>query len=302
MFSSPIEYDPPVYRPPSEGRSILIPVTKGCSHNKCTYCNMYRSKKYSERTIEDIESDIIKLSQFYKDSPLAPRKAFLLDGDALGAPFELLLEVLSLIKEHLPRVTRVGTYATATNMLEKSTSELETLVSNGLSIVYLGMESGSDKVLKRIVKGNTNADMVEASLKIRAAGAKLSNIAMLGIGGREHSKEHVGETARVISETTPEFFSVLVTTAVPGTPYYTMVEREQTEPLTVKELLTEMRDILAKISINSGNIVFRANHVSNMYPVGGTLPKDQKRLVEELTAWVAECPEGTYPDSRPERM
>lgn len=302
MFEFPIKYSEPVYRPPSEGRSLLIPVTKGCSHNKCTYCNMYRSKKYAELEIDEITDNIRKAASYFEARGASPRRAFLLDGDALGAPQSLLVSTLKCIQDELPQITRVGSYATAANMLEKSEEELSELCALDLSIVYLGMESGSDKVLKRIVKGNTADDMVQGSLKVKRAGMKLSNIAMLGIGGREFSEEHVKETARVISETAPNYFSFLTTTAIPDTPYFTMVERGQASPLTIKELLTEMRDILSSLSLGDKKIIFRANHVSNQYPLGGTLPKDTQTIISTLNTWIEECPEGSYPSTNPEYM
>jgi radical SAM superfamily enzyme YgiQ (UPF0313 family) len=291
FINPPIQYEPPVYRPPSEGRSLLIQVTIGCSNNKCTYCDMYRSKTYRVRPQEDINKE---LEACFK-SGVTPEKIFLCDGDALGAPQEVLIATLDKINDLWPNLRRIGVYATGTNILEKTEEELKLLSSKKLNIAYLGLESGDDKVLHMIVKGNTAAEMIEASLKIKRCGFKLSTIAMLGVGGKKYSKQHVENTAKILSATAPEFFSFLTTFAVPGTPYHKMVERGTIEPLTSKELLTEMHDILAQATFELNPIVFRANHVSNMYPLAGSLPRDKKAILNQVSNWISSAPEGVYP-------
>ncbi|MCO4793466.1 MAG: radical SAM protein [Bacteriovoracaceae bacterium] len=297
FFGQPITYEEPVFRPPSEWRSLLIQVTIGCSNNKCTYCDMYRSKTYRVRNLDDIKKDLQKCA----DSGMAPDKIFLCDGDALGAPMEVLEATLDTINELFPDVRRIGVYATAENILEKSEEELKRLADKKLNIAYLGLESGDDKVLHMIVKGNTAEDMVKASLKIKSCGFKLSTIAMLGVGGKKYSQQHIENTAKVISQTNPEFFSFLTTFAVPGTPYHTMVERGLIEPLTSKELLIEMHDILELSSFDLNSVIFRANHVSNAHPLGGTLPKDKEKILKTIKGWIDQTPEGLYPTA-PERM
>ena len=172
MYNFPISYEPPVYRPPSEGRSLLIQVTIGCSNNKCTYCDMYRSKTYRERRIEEVEEDIRKCAA----SGLYPDKIFFCDGDALGASFELLEKSLLAVQKYFPDCRRVGVYATAENILGKSDDELKRLRELGLGIAYLGLETGDEKILHMIVKGNTANEMIEASLKLKRAQIKLSTI------------------------------------------------------------------------------------------------------------------------------
>lgn len=297
MFNFPISYEQPVYRPPSEGRSLLIQATIGCSNNKCTYCDMYRSKTYRVRPLKDIKKDIFRCAQ----AGLQPDKIFLCDGDALGAPMDLLEETLLFIQEVFPDCRRVGVYATAENILEKTEEELKRLNELGLGIAYLGLESGDDKVLHMIVKGNTSEEMKEASLKIKRCGFKLSTIVMLGVGGQKYSQQHVEQTAQMISDTCPHFLSFLTTFSVPGTPYHTMVERGLIEPLTSKMLFQEMYGLLEKADFDLNPVLFRANHVSNQYPLGGTLPKDKKKILETLKHWVDETPEGIYPP-KPHQM
>jgi len=301
MFSPPISYEEPIYRPPSEGRSLLVQVTIGCSNNKCTYCAMYRKKSYRLRPIEEILSDIEKLKSAY-DSSWPSGKIFLCDGDALGAPMSLLRPVLKSLKQAFPQTRRFGIYSTAQNILDKSDEELRELAAMGLGIGYLGMESGCDKVLKMVVKGNTSAEMLEAGLKLKRNHWKISVIGMLGLGGRKHSPSHCQKTAELITVMAPQFFSFLTTVAIPGTPYAQMVDKMLLEPLTTKELLIEMRSILNAIRPASENIVFRANHVSNMFPLGGNLPKDSDQIVVTLDEWISRCPEGQYPDISPNSL
>lgn len=258
---------------------------------------MYRSKKYRERSFEDIKSDILKCKQ----AGLNPDKVFLCDGDALGAPIELLEKTLVLLNETFPDIRSIGIYATAENMLYKTDEELKRLNQLGLRIAYLGLESGDDKILHMIVKGNTAAEMIEGSLKVKRAGIKLSTIVMLGVGGQKYTDQHIEETSKVLSATCPEFFSFLTTFSVPGTPYHKMEERGLIEPLTSKMLFKEMYQILEKAEFKDNAVIFRANHVSNQHPLGGTLPRDQRKLVELVKDWYEKTPEGTYPP-RPHHM
>jgi len=290
----PINYQEPVFRPPSEGKSFLIQVTIGCSNNLCTYCDMYRSKSYSERSFEDIKKELIASRKYFDEVGYMPKRIFLCDGDALGASQSLLVETLKLVNELFPDLDRVGVYATAQNMLDKTEDELRELVSLKLSMAYLGLESGSDKVLHMIVKRNTQADMIEGCKKLKEVGFKISVIAMLGIGGRKLSPLHIVETSKVVSEISPEYFSFLTTIAIPGTPYHTMVERKMIEPLTCKELFYEMKEMIINLKPRS-NILFRANHVSNQYPLGGTFPEDQVKITNILESWIDQTPENTYP-------
>jgi radical SAM superfamily enzyme YgiQ (UPF0313 family) len=295
FFNPPINLEPPVFRPPSEGRSLLIQLTIGCSNNKCTYCDMYALKKYRVRSINDILLDIKKAHDFYQSKGKTPDKIFLCDGDALGAPMDVLIPTLDALNSVMPEIRSIGAYATAENILNKSEEELRLLSSKKLNIAYLGLESGDDQVLHMIAKGNTASEMLEASLKIKECGFKLSTIVMLGVGGRTFSKEHVLNTAKVIGETAPHFFSFLTTVAIPGTPYFKMVERGLIEPLTVKELLQEMHDILKLAEFKSNSVIFRANHVSNMFPLAGVLPKDTAEILKTIKHWINETPEGIYP-------
>jgi radical SAM superfamily enzyme YgiQ (UPF0313 family) len=263
---------------------------------------MYRSKTYSVRPLQKVFDDIAIAESHYRRLGAMPEKIFLCDGDALGAPQEFLLQILDRLNNSFPEVRRIGIYATAENILNKTEVELKQLAAKKLSIAYLGLESGDDKVLHMIVKGNTAAEMKEASLKIQSYDWQLSTIAMLGVGGRKYSKQHVENTAKILGETSPTFFSFLTTFSVPGTPYHTMIERGLIEPLSAKELLQEMHDILATAPYDEKKrIIFRANHVSNQHPLGGILPKDLPGILAQIKKWINQTPEGVYPP-KPDRM
>ncbi|MEK6626028.1 MAG: radical SAM protein [Bdellovibrionota bacterium] len=284
MFAFPVSYEGPVFRPPSEANSLLIQVTLGCSHNQCTYCGMYRTKKFRMRAVAEIKYDLEMAKTHYARHHAQPTKIFLCDGDALCAPTDFLLECLHYVHTNFPDLQRIGTYATAMNILQKSENELESLCARKLNMAYFGPESGHDKILKMVVKGNTAQEMIDASLKIKKCGWKLSTILMIGLGGKEMSEEHCMASAEIVNKTSPNFLSYLVTTPVPGTPYHTMLSRgKPLSMLSEREELQEMRTILKHISDRQLNaIIFRANHVSNRVPFAGTLPKDRDRLVAEI--------------------
>jgi radical SAM superfamily enzyme YgiQ (UPF0313 family) len=291
----PIKYKEPVFRPPSEARSFLVQLTIGCSNNMCTYCDMYRSKSYYERPFHEIEKELIESKEYFDKINHRPKRIFLCDGDALGASQSLLVKTLNLINKLYPDLDRVGVYATAQNMLDKSEAQLKELVSLKLNMAYLGLESGNDKILHMIVKKNTRDDMIKGSLKLKKAGFKLSIIAMLGIGGKEKSEEHITDTSSIINIIKPNYFSFLTTMAIPGTPYAKMIDRKKILPLSCKELFMEMKRIISKIE-SEEKILFRANHVSNQFPLGGTLPHDKEKLLGVIENWILGTPEDTYPE------
>ena len=299
----PLTYAEPVYRPPSEAESLLLQVTIGCSHNACTFCAMYRDKRFTVRPLEDIRIDLQKAAGFFAASGYeAPRKIFFCDGDAHAAPTELLLAVLEETHSCFPKLQRVGIYASARTLLDKSTEELKALAAHKLNTAYLGVESGSDEVLELIHKKVTASEVIEACLRAREAGWKISSIIMLGLGGRELSAVHRRESAKVISLTAPNFLSFLTTTVVPGTPYARSIEKGELHPLTVRETLEEMHDLIRDIDPGAGRIIFRANHASNLLPLEGILPRDRARLAETVASWTRSCPPDLYLSHDPRRL
>lgn len=295
MKTFPLSYEGAVFRPPSEAQSLLIQATIGCSHNLCTYCDMYRKKKFRVRTLNAVEADIDVVKSHLQKSGTRIRKVFLCDGDALSAPTDFLLSVCRKLSGCFEALERISVYATAQNMLDKDADELASLRADGLALAYLGLESGDDATLKRIVKGNNALDMVLGARKLEAANIDLSVIVMLGIAGRARSREHVAETAKVLSAIRPRYLSFLTTMPVPGTPLQRLVDRGGHQLLTSKELLWEMKELIKATDIIGRETLLRVNHVSNQFPLGGNLPRDRQDLYECVNQWYEETPANTYP-------
>lgn len=272
-------YEGNIYRPPSEAEAFILQATIGCSHNLCVYCDMYRAKTFRIRPLEETLSILRSAG-----AALGRRveKLFVADGDALILPMEHWLAILQTAHEVFPRLRRVSCYAMASNILEKTDSELALLRKHGLSILYLGPESGDPVTLKRIVKGGTFEEHVEASQRARTAGMKISMIALLGAGGVERSEAHAEGTARLLTEMDPHYFAALTLTVLPNTPMERMQAKGKFELPDIFGLLRELRTIVSKAQ--PSNTLFRTNHASNYLPLGGRLPQDQSRIVETLNA------------------
>ncbi len=200
-----LEYSYPLYRPPAEADNIIIQATYGCSYNNCTFCSMYKTKSYEVRAIEDVFRDIDTLAHSYPDA----RKVFLADGDALALESDYLLKVLLYLKQSFVKLRRVSLYASAQNILNKSKEELELLKRSGLSLIYYGVESGSDRVLKKITKGVSQSEIIESLNKASDAGLKISATVILGIGGTKYSDEHIEKSAKIINATRVNYLSTL---------------------------------------------------------------------------------------------
>lgn len=285
-----MRYEGRVFRPPSEADALIVQATIGCSWNHCTYCDMYRDKAYRVRPVEDVLDDLDEAAR-----TLGPRveKLFVADGDALGMPMDRWLPLLERARARFPRLRRVSSYAMARNVAGKTDAELSALASAGLSLLYVGPESGDDVTLKRVAKGDGFAAHVEAAARAHAAGMQLSIIALLGIGA-DRAREHAAETARLVTAMDPAYFSALTVTVVPGTPLATLRARGKFEVPTVPELLAELREMIAQA--RPTRAVFRTNHASNYLPLAGVLPRDRERLV----ALIDDALAGRVP-LRPER-
>jgi radical SAM superfamily enzyme YgiQ (UPF0313 family) len=269
-------YEGSVFRPPSEARSLILQATIGCSHNKCTFCITYRDKKFRIKTFEEIKNDVEKLLPFYKEA----KRIFLADGNALVIPTDDLLRILHLLRESFPRLERTGIYACPQDILKKSVSELKVLGNSGLGIIYLGLESGSDPILKKVRKGVSSKRMIEAGDRVKEAGIILSVIFILGLGGKEHSKEHAIETARVLSRMDPDYLGALTLMAIKGTEIYNEVKTGRLELLEPRGVFEELHILID--NLNLSKCVFRANHASNYLPVGGTLPDDKHEMLDKI--------------------
>lgn len=271
-----IQYEGTLYRPPSEAYSLIIQATIGCSNNTCTFCSMYKAKHFRIRPIEDVLQDLRVGRELYG----YVKRIFIADGDALIMPMENWKRILETIKEFFPECERVTCYATPKSVLLKTEEELKKLRTMGLEMVYIGLESGSDKVLKQIHKGTTSAQIIEASKKLHEANIDISVTAINGIGGRELMEVHAIETGRVLSEMKPAYIGLLTLMIEPGTPLYEQHRKGKFELLNADEILMEIRLILEHCDCPDS--VFRANHASNYLPLKGTLNNDREFLIHQI--------------------
>jgi radical SAM superfamily enzyme YgiQ (UPF0313 family) len=277
-----MRYEGNIFRPPSEADSLLIQATVGCSHNRCTFCAMYRDKRFRVRPVEEVIEDVRQAASYCGPGV---RRVFICDGDALVLPQRYLLRLLDALAESFPELARVGIYANARDILRRTDEELRELVRRRLGICYLGMESGSDRVLESIDKGATAAEMAGAVQQAMAAGMKVSVIYLLGLGGRDGWREHAVESARCVSQMNPNYLSALTVTLVPGTPLFERERRGEFELPSPEEFAAELKLFLENVEVKA--TVFRSNHASNYVPLAGRLPRDRARLIAELDAAIA---------------
>jgi radical SAM superfamily enzyme YgiQ (UPF0313 family) len=284
-----MRYEGKLYRPPSESDAYILQATIGCSWNHCTYCDMYRDKKFRVRDLASTLEDLDAAGQVHGADV---EKLFVADGDALALPMDHWRPILERARRVFPRLRRVSCYAMARNVLDKSDVELDTLRAAGLTQLYIGPESGDDRTLKRIAKGDDAAAHVLAAERAHAAGMQLSVIALLGIA-TDRSEEHAHATAELVTKMDPAFFSALTVTLAPGTPLDRLAKKGRFAVPPVAALLGELRTIVNEA--HPTNTVFRTNHASNYLPLGGQLPRDRARIVAVIDAALA----GTIP-LRPE--
>jgi radical SAM superfamily enzyme YgiQ (UPF0313 family) len=275
-----MKYEGAIFRPPSEADSLILQITVGCSHNRCTFCGSYKEKSFRIKTFEEIKEDIDEAAQ----SGWSFDRVFLADGDALIIPQRRLLEVMAYLKEKLPRLRRVGAYANAKGVLKKTAEQLRELKEAGLGIIYLGVESGDQVVLDRVCKGTTYEKLVQAGTMVKEAGIKLSVTVLLGIGGRERSREHAVATGRILTEMDPEYVGALSLIIVPGTPLHEEITKGDFALPTPFELIEELRTMIEHTNMHG---LFFSNHASNYLPIKARMPKDKEatlRLIDEVLA------------------
>ncbi len=269
-----MHYEGNCIRPPSEANSILLQVTVGCSHNKCSFCGTYKGKRFRIKDNDTILSDILFASKYMKRQ----ERVFLMDGDALIIPQKRLMWILDMIKEYLPWVKRVGAYANTKAIGMKSSDELNQLMKNGLGILFLGVETGDEKVRKEIVKGSTSGHCVDMGKNVKAAGIKLSVTVLLGIAGRERSLAHARATGRLLSAMDPNYVGALTVMLIPGTPLWEAHERGEFELPDERRLLLELKEMIAHTDLTRG--LFFANHASNYLPVKARLPNGKQEALD----------------------
>ena len=282
------EYDYPLFRPPAEANNLIIQVTLGCSYNNCSFCSMYKTKSYEVRKLEDMNRDINAAARAYPDT----HKIFLADGDALALPSEHLLTILKQLQNSFPKLRRVSIYASAQNILNKSHEELQTLYANKLNLIYYGIETGSNLLLKKITKGVSQSKITDSLNRASNAGIKVSATVILGIGGEKYSKEHIEKTAEIINTTRVNYLSTLQLNLEEDAKENFYKHFSDFKPNDDFEILQEQKRFLELLH-PTNKIIFRSNHVSNALHLSGTLPRDKDRLVRELD-YALELGEGAF--------
>ncbi|MVX67043.1 radical SAM protein [Clostridium chromiireducens] len=270
-------YDYPLYRPPSESNSLIIQATLGCSHNKCSFCSMYKSKKFSIKSLEEIKNDMSHFRKIYAHV----EKIFLADGDALIIPTKDLKEILMYAGKLFPECSRITLYGSPKSILLKTHQELEELKALGLSMIYMGVESGSDEVLKYINKGASSEELLNAAVMVKDANILLSVTVIAGIGGRKNSKIHAVKTGELISNMAPDYLGVLSLMAEEETDLYNKIVKKEFQLLSDKEMLIEIKLLIEHINIEE-TIVFRCNHASNYVSLRGDLPCDKEAMINQI--------------------
>lgn len=279
-------YDTPVFRPPSEAQSFILRLTRGCAHNKCTYCNMYRGVPFQFLTDKEIAAQIAKAAAYNREGV---RRIFLADGDAMVLAAPRLIRILNTLYKVFPHLQRVSSYAAPKDILAKTPEEMLALHEAGLKLLYYGMESGDSETLLAIKKGVDGEQSIKAGQMVRAAGIKLSIMVILGIAGVEGSERHALATAKAINAIQPTMLSALCLMLYRGSELKEQFERGEFNPLPPAGLMEELQLMMQKIELPpEHHCLFRSNHVSNYVQLAGTLPQDKERLLAEIEYSIGE--------------
>ena len=272
-----MRYEGNIFRPPSEAYSLLVQVTIGCTHNKCTFCSMYKDKKFRVRSMEEVLEDLAWARSHYK----RVERMFLCDGDALALSNRRLMPILEYISQHFPECQRVTVYGRATDALKKSDEELRALYEAGITMVYLGAESGSDRVLEDICKGETRQQLIDGVRKIESSGMEASVTFISGLAGRDGWEEHAVETGTMISQMEPSYVGLLTLMVEPNVPMAQDIQSGKLQLLTAEEVMAETLLMLKNTHVTK-KCVFRSNHASNYLSLRGNLPEDREKMMALL--------------------
>ena len=272
----PIEYNQPLFRPPSEANSLILQVTLGCSNNECAFCEMYKTKKFTVRKFEEIQKEINDVANLN----VSIRKVFLADGDAFVLSPKRLIEICNEVRLRLPSVQRITAYALPSNINKKSNEELKQLKAAGLKMLYIGVESGDDEVLEMVSKGETFETTKKALLKLKEAGIKASVMVLVGLGGRKYSNQHAINSAKLLNAVQPEFASTLVLTFYSGVAKYISEFKGDFQEMSTRELLEELQLFMQNLELEE--TIFRSDHASNYLVLKGQLGKDKQLFLKQL--------------------
>jgi radical SAM superfamily enzyme YgiQ (UPF0313 family) len=291
MVYSPINYDEPIFRPPGEARSAILQATLGCSWNKCAFCEMYTSKKFKSRSFDELKSEIETLSKLYS----GVKKIFLADGNAFVLSSNKLVSILDEINAKFGRLQRVSSYALPKDILIKSDAELKKLRELGLKLLYVGIETGDDGLLKKINKGETFNSTVDGVLKAHNAGIDTSIMIINGLGGRNYSKQHALKSSEIINKVNPKFLSTLTLSLPYGEDHYQEKFNGEYQQQSIVELFEELKLFIENLNVE--NVIYRSDHISNNLVLKGTLSKDKDELVRLLNSAIENTSKDKFPSA-----
>ena len=291
MFFTPIQYNEPVFRPPGESQSAILQATIGCSWNKCAFCEMYTSKKFSSRNFDDVKSDIEKLAKIYS----GVRKVFLVDGNAFVLSANKLIPILEEINLQFGKIQRISSYALSKDIITKSDDELKKLRSLGLKLLYIGIESGDDELLQLINKGETFQSIVDGISKAHDSGIETSIMIINGLGGRKYSHQHAIRSAEIINRLNPKFLSTLTLSLPFGLDHFKNRFNGNYQQQNIKELFEELKVFIENTKVQ--NVIYRSDHVSNNLILKGVLSKDNEMLIRQIDEAYRNTSSDMYPDT-----
>lgn len=281
----PINYEEPLFRPPSEANSVIFQLTIGCSWNSCAFCEMYTSKKFRVRKEAEVLGEIERIGGLFPDT----RKIFLADGNAMVLSTAKLMRILEAINKHFPKINRISTYAITKDLVSKTSDELKELRNAGLKLIYVGIESGDDEVLGLVNKGETFKSTAEGLIKAKEAGIKSSVMILTGLGGKNYSRQHAIQSAEILNKTQPEFASTLVLSYPYGEDHYKTRFKGEFIPMNTPDLLKELELFIKHTALKE--TIFRSDHASNYLVLKGILGRDKDTFLKKLRAAI-ENPDG----------
>lgn len=293
MPGFPVLYHEPLFRPPAEAYSAILQATIGCSWNRCAFCEMYTSKKFSSRSMAELKPEIELLAKIYPRT----RKVFLADGNAFVLPAKKLVPILKEINQQFGNLQRISSYALPKDILSKTSDELAEIRNLGLKLLYIGIETGDEELLQKIKKGETFNSTVDGILKAHAAGIETSVMIINGLGGEKYSVQHALNSAKIINLVHPKFLSTLTLSLPYGPNHFRHRFLGEYIPLSTRGHFAELHRFISGLEVN--NVIFRSNHVSNALDLEGTLNKDKNLLLEQLEQAIGNTLEGTYPTMPP---
>lgn len=272
-----MRYEGTIYRPPSEAYSLLIQATVGCPHNKCTFCSMYKNSRFHIRPVTEIKEDLKAARDYYGQYI---ESVFFPDGNTIIMKTDQLADIFNYTHELFPELQRITIYGSARFVNKKSQAELIRLKAAGLSRIHMGMESGDDVTLQKIKKGTTSAEIIEAGLKLKAAGIQTSEYYLVGIAGRERWREHAENSARVLSAISPDFIRLRTFAPEPGTPILDEIEAGTFAYLSPHEALREVRVLIENLNCDHSMVL--SDHITNYWNINGQIPRDRIKMLAEI--------------------